>query len=71
MLGGVDPHVVKATDSDYPDHVAFIPNDDGNKEWRDYQAWLAKGNEPTPATIPATAPSPSTTPISVTITKGG
>jgi hypothetical protein len=23
---------------------AFIPDDDGNRDWRDYQAWLAAGN---------------------------
>lgn len=25
---------------------AFIPDDPRNHDWRDYQAWLAKGNVP-------------------------
>jgi hypothetical protein len=25
---------------------AFIPNDERNKDWLEYQEWLAKGNEP-------------------------
>ena len=27
---------------------AFIPNDTGNRDWREYQEWLAKGNTPDP-----------------------
>ena len=25
---------------------ATIPNNPGNMDWHDYQAWLAKGNKP-------------------------
>lgn len=27
---------------------AWIPNDSMNHDWREYQAWLADGNEPLP-----------------------
>lgn len=27
----------------------WIPNDPDNKDWVEYQAWLALGNEPDPA----------------------
>jgi hypothetical protein len=32
---------------------AFVPNDPDNIDWQAYQAWLAKGNEPTPYTPPS------------------
>lgn len=31
---------------------AFIPDDPRNHDWRDYQAWLAKGNTPQAADPP-------------------
>jgi len=33
---------------------AFIPFDEANVDYQEHLAWLAKGNEPTPATPPAT-----------------
>ena len=27
---------------------AFIPVDEGNRDYQEYQAWLAEGNEPNP-----------------------
>jgi hypothetical protein len=31
---------------------AFIPVEPGNKDYREYQRWLAQGNTPTPADPP-------------------
>lgn len=31
---------------------AFIPSDPRNQDWREYQAWLAKGNTPEAADPP-------------------
>ena len=35
---------------------AFIPNDPGNTDYREYLDWLAAGNTPEPAPIPPTPP---------------
>ena len=35
---------------------AFIPFDDGNKDYQKYKAWLDDGNEPTPASAPQASP---------------
>lgn len=37
---------------------AFIPADERNADWREYQVWLAKGNTPEPADAPPPAPQP-------------
>jgi len=35
---------------------AFIPNDPGNRDFADYQAWLDAGNTPEPAPAPPPPP---------------
>lgn len=35
---------------------AWIPPEQGNADWRDYQDWLAEGNEPQPADPPPPPP---------------
>lgn len=48
----VNPNLIRAVDDDGTEH--WVPTDDANRDWRDYQAWLAKGNMPNP---PPEAPS--------------
>lgn len=41
---------------------ATIPNDPGNRDWQDYQKWLADGNTPNPyVPPPPVGPPPQTT----------
>ena len=35
---------------------AFIPNDEGNRDWIEYQAWLEGGGVPDPYMPPETPP---------------
>ena len=42
------------------DDDAHIPNAPGNRDWREYQEWLAEGNAPLPADPPP-PPAPDTT----------
>ena len=35
---------------------AFIPNDPANRDYAEYQSWVAAGNTPTPYTPPPPAP---------------
>ena len=39
---------------------AFIPNDPGNCDYRDYLDWLEAGNTPEPAADPLPSPPPLT-----------
>ena len=35
---------------------AHIPDDSGNRDWQEYQEWLADGNTPEPADAPLPPP---------------
>jgi hypothetical protein len=35
---------------------AFIPTDEGNRDYRDYLKWVEEGNQPNPAPVEITPP---------------
>ncbi|MEY9184710.1 hypothetical protein ABIG06_006258 [Bradyrhizobium sp. USDA 326] len=55
QLHSPDPEgpVLRTADS------ASIPADPGNRDWREYQAWLADGGVPDPYVPPEPAPPPA------------
>jgi len=48
MLNAIDPDQIQG-EVEGENIIAFIPNDMGNKHWREYQDWLALGNKPNPS----------------------
>ena len=42
---------------------AFIPNDPANRDWVEYQKWLADGGVPDPAIPPEPKPTPEPDPV--------
>ena len=45
VFGNVNNTLIQAQDGDL---IYWIPNDDGNVQWIEYQAWLGQGNQPNP-----------------------
>ena len=50
QLAATDAYVIRTKDS------ACIPNDEANRDWAKYQAWLEEGNEPDPYVEPEPVP---------------
>jgi len=46
VFGNVNNTLIQAQDGDL---IYYIPNDDGNVQWIEYQTWLSQGNQPDPA----------------------
>jgi hypothetical protein len=52
QLTATDDTVIRTADG------AYIPNDPANRDWAEYQNWLALGNVPDPYVAPPLAPQP-------------